>query len=139
MATLYPLKFTPVLKEKIWGGNKIETILKHTISPLKNCGESWEVSAVPTRPSIISNGPWEGQPLPSLIQAYPEAILGKSVAARFNAQLPLLAKFIDAKRDLSIQVPPNDSMAQRLHGKMGKSEMWYIIHAETGAHLYAGF
>lgn len=134
----YPLLFSPNLHPVVWGGTNLRPY--KGLSPSNDpIGESWEVSAVPTSPSIISNGPWEGQPLPSIIQAHPEAILGKSVAARFNAQLPLLAKFIDAKRDLSIQVHPNDSMAQRLHGKMGKSEMWYIIHAEPGAHLYAGF
>ena len=74
-----------------------------------------------------------------MIAEYPEAILGKAVNERYQGKLPLLVKFIDAKQDLSIQVHPNDEMAQREHGKMGKSEMWYVIRADEGAHLYAGF
>lgn len=102
-------------------------------------GESWEVSAVPSSPSVIANGRLKGQLLTEVIARHPEEILGKSVAQRYNNELPLLVKFIDAERDLSIQVHPNDEMAQREHGKMGKSEMWYIIDAKPGAYLYAGF
>ena len=102
-------------------------------------GESWEVSAVPTSTSIVSNGAWKGRDLISVINEQPEAILGRKVNEKYHGQLPLLVKFIDAKRDLSIQVHPNDEMAMREHGKMGKSEMWYVIKADEGAHLYAGF
>ena len=73
------------------------------------------------------------------INEQPEAILGKAVNEKYQGKLPLLVKFIDAKRDLSIQVHPNDEMAMREHGKMGKSEMWYVIKADEGAHLYSGF
>jgi mannose-6-phosphate isomerase len=102
-------------------------------------GESWEVSAVPTSISIISNGELKGKDLITAINENPDAILGKAVNEKYHGQLPLLVKFIDAKRDLSIQVHPNDEMAMREHGKMGKNEMWYIIKAEEGSHLYAGF
>ena len=102
-------------------------------------GESWEVSAVPSSTSIICNGEWKGKDLISVINEHPDEILGKKVNEKYNGKLPLLVKFIDANRDLSIQVHPNDEMAQREHGKMGKSEMWYIIKADEGAHLYAGF
>ncbi len=102
-------------------------------------GESWEVSAVPSSPSIISNGEHAGKDLISVIDNNPIEILGKAVAEQYNGKLPLLAKFIDAQKDLSIQVHPNDEMAQREHGKMGKSEMWYIIAAKPGSYLYAGF
>ena len=102
-------------------------------------GESWEVSAVPSSTSIISNGEYKGKDLISLINEQPKAILGKKVNEKYSGKLPLLVKFIDAKRDLSIQVHPNDEMAMREHGKMGKSEMWYVIKADEGAHLYAGF
>lgn len=94
---------------------------------------------MPTSTSIISNGPFAGRDLISVIKENPVAILGKKVNEKYQGQLPLLVKFIDAKRDLSIQVHPNDEMAMRVHGKMGKSEMWYIIKADEGAHLYAGF
>ena len=81
----------------------------------------------------------KGRDLVSVINEYPDAILGKAVNEKYNGKLPLLVKFIDAKKDLSIQVHPNDEMAMREHGKMGKSEMWYIIKADECAHLYAGF
>lgn len=135
---LYPLLFEPNLHEVIWGGNNLRPYkgLEPSDEPI---GESWEVSAVPSSTSIISNGEWAGKDIISVIKDYPEQILGKEVNQRHHGQLPLLVKFIDAKRDLSIQVHPNDEMAQREHGKMGKNEMWYIIKAEEGAHLYAGF
>ena len=94
---------------------------------------------MPSSTSIISNGEWKGRDLISVINDQPEAILGKAVNEKYQGKLPLLVKFIDAKRDLSIQVHPNDEMAMREHGKMGKSEMWYVIKADEGAHLYAGF
>lgn len=102
-------------------------------------GESWEVSAVDSSPSVIANGEWKGLTLPDVIARHPEEILGQAVASKHNNKLPLLAKFIDTERDLSIQVHPNDEMAQREHGKMGKTEMWYVIDARPGATLYAGF
>ena len=134
----YPLLFEPNLHEVIWGGNNLRPYkgLEPTGEPI---GESWEVSAVPTSASIIANGEWKGRDLISVISEYPKEILGKAVNEKYHGQLPLLVKFIDAKKDLSIQVHPNDEMAMLEHGKMGKSEMWYIIKADEGAHLYAGF
>ena len=135
---LYPLLFQPNLHTVVWGGHQLQhyKCLPQTDDPV---GESWEVSAVPTSTSIICNGPWQGRDLISVVNEQPEAILGHAVNAKYKGQFPLLVKFIDARRDLSIQVHPNDEMAQRVHGKMGKSEMWYVIKAEPGAHLYAGF
>lgn len=134
----YPLLFEPNLHSVVWGGNKLRLYkgMEPTDEPI---GESWEVSAVLTSTSVISNGEYKGRDLVSVIDENPEAILGKAVNEKYNGKLPLLVKFIDAKRDLSIQVHPNDEMAMREHGKMGKSEMWYIIKADEGAHLYAGF
>ena len=117
----YPLLFEPNLHPKVWGG------------------ERWEVSAVPDSISIIRNGRWAGKELTAVIEQHPDAILGDAVNEMYHGQLPLLVKFIDAKQDLSIQVHPNDEMAMRELGKKGKSEMWYIIKADEGAHLYAGF
>ena len=135
---LFPFLFEPNLHEVVWGGNKLRPYkgLEPTDEPI---GESWEVSAVPSSTCIISNGAHKGKDLISVINEQPEAILGKKVNEKYNGKLPLLVKFIDAKRDLSIQVHPNDEMAMREHGKMGKSEMWYVIKADEGAHLYAGF
>ena len=135
---LYPFLFEPNLHSVVWGGNQLRPYkgLEPSNEPI---GESWEVSAVPTSTSIIANGEFKGKDLITVINEQPEAILGKAVNEKYHGKLPLLVKFIDAKRDLSIQVHPNDEMAMREHGKMGKSEMWYVIKAEEGAYLYAGF
>lgn len=135
---LYPLLFEPNLHTVVWGGNQLRPYkgLEPTDDPI---GESWEVSAEPSSTSIIRNGEWKDKDLITIINEQPEAILGKKVNEKYNGKLPLLVKFIDAKKDLSIQVHPNDEMAMREHGKMGKSEMWYVIKADEGAHLYAGF
>ena len=135
---LYPLLFEPNLHPIVWGGNQLRPYkgLEPSDEPI---GESWEVSAVPTSTSIVCNGVYAGKDLITVINENPDAILGKKVNEKYNGKLPLLVKFIDAKRDLSIQVHPNDEMAMREHGKMGKSEMWYVIKADEGAHLYAGF
>lgn len=135
---LYPLLFEHNLHSVVWGGNQLRPYkgLEPANEPI---GESWEVSAVPTSTSIVGNGVYAGKDLISVINESPDTILGKKVNEKYQGKLPLLVKFIDAKRDLSIQVHPNDEMAQREHGKMGKSEMWYVIKADEGAHLYAGF
>ena len=122
----------------VWGGNKLRPYkgLEPSEEPI---GESWEVSTVQPLPSVISNGAFAGQALATVISEYPDAILGKSVNCRYHGQLPILAKFIDAQSNLSIQVHPNDEMAMREHGLTGKSEMWYVIKADEGSHLYLGF
>lgn len=135
---LYPLLFEPNLHSVVWGGNQL-CPYKGLEPSDESIGESWEVSAVPISTSIVSNGVYAGKDLVSVISENSDAILGKKVNEKYNGKMPLLVKFIDAKRDLSIQVHPNDEMAMREHGKMGKSEMWYVIKAEKGAHLYAGF
>ncbi len=138
MTRFYPLLFQPNLHTVIWGGHQLRPY-KGLASTDEPVGESWEVSAVPTSTSIISNGMWSGRDLISVVSEHPDDILGRAVNEKYQGQFPLLVKFIDAQRDLSIQVHPNDEMAQREHGKMGKSEMWYVIKADPGAHLYAGF
>ncbi len=134
----YPFLFEPNLHTVVWGGQQLRPFkgLPATDEPI---GESWEVSAVPSSVNIISNGECKGRDLVSVIDEAPVQILGRAVAEKYQGKLPLLVKFIDAKRDLSIQVHPNDEMAQRVHGKMGKSEMWYVIKADPGSFLYAGF
>lgn len=137
---LYPMMFQPNLHQVIWGGTRLapwkRLNLTETEAPV---GESWEVSAVASSPSIIANGKHAGRLLPDVISEMPDDILGSAVAKRYGNKLPLLVKFIDAEHDLSIQVHPDDTMAQREHGKFGKTEMWYVIDAKPGAYLYAGF
>jgi mannose-6-phosphate isomerase len=134
----YPLLFQPNFRTVVWGGSGLPLWKNQPLSD-EPIGESWEVSAVPANPSIIANGPLAGRDLISVISQSPEPILGHAVAQQYNEQLPLLVKFIDAKRDLSIQVHPDDAMAHRHHLERGKSEMWYVIKADPGAYLYAGF
>ena len=134
---LYPLLFEPNLHPTVWGGKQIRTYknLQPSDEPI---GESWEVSVVPSSVSIISNGAFRGMPLDRVVREQGADLLGKSVFEQYKGEFPLLVKFIDAADDLSIQVHPNDEMSQRVEGKNGKTECWYIIKAEPGAYLYAG-
>jgi mannose-6-phosphate isomerase len=135
---LYPLTFHPILKERIWGGTKLHSHL-HKATSSETTGESWEISTVPNAISVVNRGVLERKKLNELIDLYPEAILGKSVVARFGKEFPLLFKFIDAKEDLSIQLHPNDELAQKRHNSFGKTEMWYVIQADTNSRLVVGF
>lgn len=137
-STLYPLLFEPNLHEVVWGGHKL-TAWKHLPQDDEPIGESWEVSGVPSSISVISNGRFKGMGLVELIGRHPVEMLGAKVAREYDNQMPLLVKFIDAARDLSIQVHPNDEMAWRVERKRGKTEMWYVVDAEPGACLYLGF
>ena len=134
----YPLKFKPILKERIWGGTKLR---KQFGKPANgsNIGESWEVSAVPGDVSEIANGAYSGETLDNLIDRYPEELLGKSVLSRFGKTFPILIKFIDAAADLSIQVHPDDQLAKERHNSFGKTEMWYVMDADPGARLLVDF
>jgi len=136
---LYPLKFHPIFKDKIWGGEKIRSVLKKDFSPLPNCGESWEISGVQNNESIVKNGHLAGKNLKQIINTYKAQLLGQNVFSTFYNEFPLLIKFIDANEDLSIQVHPDDELAQKRHQSFGKTEMWYIIKADKNAELITGF
>ncbi len=135
---LYPLKFDPILKERLWGGTKLKEVLGKEITT-DITGESWELSGVPGDISLVSNGPLKGASLQELINNHGEQLLGKSVVDRFGQEFPILIKFIDAKQDLSIQLHPNDALAKERHNSFGKTEMWYIMDADPGAKLIVGF
>jgi mannose-6-phosphate isomerase len=139
MEQLYPLTFRTIFKDKIWGGDKINTILKKDFSPLPNCGETWEISGVKNDVSVIKNGALKGKTLASVLEEYKEDLVGKKVYQRFGNEFPLLVKFIDANDDLSIQVHPDDELAKKRHNSFGKTEMWYIIQADPGSTLISGF
>ena len=134
----YPLTFTPILKDRIWGGTKLKTYLNKPIVS-ETTGESWEISTVPGDISVVNNGVLQGKNINEIIDLYPEEILGKSVITRFGKQFPLLFKFIDAKEDLSIQLHPNDALAKERHNSFGKTEMWYVMQADESARLVVGF
>lgn len=138
MNTLYPLKFNPILKDLIWGGSKLRTILNKKDASDK-CGESWEISDVEGNSSIVANGFLAGNTLGELVEIYMGDLVGDQVYERFNNEFPLLIKFIDANDKLSIQVHPDDEMAAEEHGGAGKTEMWYVMDAAPESELIVGF
>ncbi|MES2577555.1 MAG: type I phosphomannose isomerase catalytic subunit [Bacteroidota bacterium] len=134
----YPLQFEPILKERIWGGEKLKTLLNKPITSTIT-GESWELSTVEGDISVVANGEWKGKSLTEIINDSPDEILGTEVHARFGKQFPLLFKYLDAREDLSIQVHPNDELAKKRHNSFGKTEMWYIMQADDDARIIVGF
>jgi len=136
---LYPLKFKPVLKDKIWGGNKVKSVLGIDFSPLPNCGEVWVMSGVEENQTGIVNGFLAGNELNELVEIYMGDLVGDAVYERFGNEFPILVKFIDAADYLSIQVHPDDELAAKRRIGYGKSEMWYIIAADPGSELINGF
>ena len=135
---LYPLKFNPILKDKIWGGQKLNTILNKGSESAK-VGESWEISDVEGDTSVVLNGKLKGESLKSLLSVYQEHLIGEKNYKVFGNKFPLLIKFIDAKEDLSIQLHPNDELAAKRHNSFGKTEMWYVMQADEDANLIVGF
>ncbi|GAK36893.1 MAG: type I phosphomannose isomerase catalytic subunit [Bacteroides graminisolvens] len=135
---MYPLKFEPILKQTLWGGDKIISF-KQLNDTRTEVGESWEISAVEGSESIVAEGPDKGMTLTEVLSKYREELLGEANYARFGVKFPLLVKFIDARQDLSIQVHPSDELAKKRHNSMGKTEMWYVIGADKGAKLRSGF
>ena len=136
--SLYPLRFHPIYKPLIWGGEKLRECYGKTDAPEKT-GESWEISQVEDNISLVSNGFLEGKSLEEVIQKYKGELLGQRVFERFGSRFPLLTKFIHSNDDLSIQVHPGDEYAAEHHGENGKTEMWYILDSEKDAQLIVGF
>lgn len=134
---LYPLKFKPILKSIIWGGNDICKF--KNIPQQDGIGESWEISSVKEDISVIANGDLENKDLEEVISQYKEQLVGKKNYEKFGSTFPLLIKFIDARDNLSIQVHPDDKLAKERHNSFGKTEMWYVIDATKDAFLYSGF
>ena len=135
---MYPLKFEDILRPMIWGGEEISRF-KQLPEVHPGIGESWEISQVGDRISVVSEGEDKGKTITELIKRDGANLLGKHVAARYADKFPLLIKFIDAHDNLSIQVHPNDELAMARHNSFGKTEMWYVIDAKPGAGLYSGF
>ena len=131
----YPLKFKPIYKKRIWGGQKLRVLFNKNIPPTEKIGESWELADLPDDKSVITNGELAGQTLAEVIQKYPKEITGDK---NFSLPFPLLIKFIDAEDILSVQVHPDEQTCRRLGKGQPKTECWYIISAETGAVIYKG-
>ena len=130
-------KFEPLLKQTIWGGNKI-VAFKHIQSDMENVGESWEVSGVPGDESVVANGECKGKTLNEVLVEMKQKLVGEENYKRFGDRFPLLIKFIDARQDLSIQVHPDDETAHRQGKAMGKTEMWYVMDSDEDASLKVG-
>jgi len=131
---VYPLKFNPIYKQSIWGGQKLREVFGKDI-PDEKIGESWEVADLPDDKSIITNGELAGQTLGSAIEEYPKEIMGDE---NFQGPFPLLIKFLDAEDILSVQVHPDEQTCRRMGRGEPKTECWYIISAEPGAVIYKG-
>lgn len=132
-----PIKFKALLKQTIWGGDKIIPF-KHLNEKLDNVGESWEISGVPGNETIVADGPYEGRPLNSVVAELKGDLVGVDNYKRFGDEFPLLIKFIDARQQLSIQVHPTDEIARRQGKERGKTEMWYIMNSDPDASLRSG-
>ena len=133
-----PLRFAPQFNYRVWGGNRLKHLLNKPINE-NNIGESWELSAVPGAVSVVCEGPLAGKTLHDLIALYQAELLGEHIWRHFGANFPLLIKFIDAQKPLSLQVHPDDDWAKTHHNSFGKNEMWYILDAEPNAQLTLGF
>lgn len=135
---MYPLKFKPIFKTLVWGGEKIAPF-KGVATDQHNIGESWELSGVKGNESVVANGKFAGKTITELVHEYKGRLIGEKNYDRTGDQFPLLIKFIDAKQDLSIQVHPDDRLAAERHnGSKGKTEMWYVVEADKDAHLMSG-
>jgi mannose-6-phosphate isomerase len=133
MTSVYPLKFRPIPQERIWGGHRLKSWFGVTdeAAPI---GEYWVLSAHPNATSVVVNGDFAGRTLTDIVQAYPEAYLGRSPQPRF----PLLIKFLEAREDLSVQVHPDDTYAQQHEGDFGKTEAWYVLETENDGKVVFG-
>ncbi|MDO9153803.1 MAG: class I mannose-6-phosphate isomerase [Paludibacter sp.] len=135
---LYPLKFQPILKDKIWGGSKLKNIFQKSGSTDKS-GESWELSGYAGDESVVINGFLADNTLTELIEIYMGDLVGDAIYEQYGWSFPLLFKLIDANDNLSIQVHPGDEIAAERHNSFGKTEMWYVVDADAGSELTIGF
>jgi len=139
MTNLYPLKFSPILKERVWGGNRLSKEYGKNAKEGSKIGESWELSGVQGDISLVANGFLEGNNLEEIIEVYMGDLVGEEIFEKFGREFPLLIKLIDANDDLSIQVHPPDDIAKERHRAHGKTEMWYVLEADDDAKIYTGF
>ena len=136
---LYPLKFKPIFKDKIWGGRKIKEVIGLDCGKLPNCGEAWLLSGLWEEQSVIANGDFEGDEINDLVETFMGDLVGEGVFDKYGEQFPLLIKIIDANDWLSVQVHPDDELAEKREIGNGKTEMWYVMQADPGAELVSGF
>lgn len=136
---LYPLKFLPLFKQRVWGGNKISEVLGVDYSPLGSCAELWCLSGLPDNETVVANGYLAETNLSEVIEMYTDELLGEENYAEFGTEFPLLLKVLDANQNLSVQVHPDDDFARASGMPNGKTEMWYLLQADEDAMIYDGF
>ena len=137
MSNLGPLRFKPYFKTVLWGGSRIASF--KGVPPLNEpVGESWEISGLDGFVSVVSEGKYAGMTIEELIANFGGELRGRKVHRIYGNTFPLLIKFIDASKDLSIQVHPDDTLARERHGCWGKTELWYTLDPEPGAYIYSG-
>ena len=139
---LYPIKFRPRVKERIWGGHAIAAMKAGSgarLSPDKLYGESWELSSVSGDVSVVANGFLKGNDLNEIVEVYMGDLVGEKIFERYGIGFPLLVKYLDCNDVLSVQVHPDDTLAAERHDSAGKTEMWYVVDCKPGAALYVGF
>lgn len=135
---MQPVKFIPILKQTIWGGNKIAGYKHLGGHEDEQVGESWEISGLKGNESVVADGPYEGKTLPEMISEMRDKLVGADNYKRFGNDFPLLIKFIDVDQVMSIQVHPDDDKARQYGLKNGKTEMWYLMDSEPYATLRCG-
>lgn len=139
---LYPLKFKPRIKERIWGGSAILRKKGKATARLakdKPYGESWDLSSVKGDISVVANGMLKGNNLEEIIEVYMGDLVGESIFERYGLEFPLLIKYLDCQDRLSVQVHPDDALAEERHNSYGKTEAWYVVDCKPGAAIYLGF
>lgn len=139
MTGLYPLRFEPILKKRVWGGTALQKSYGKTVPDGVTVGESWEISGLAGDESVVANGFLAGNTLNELVEVYMSDLTGEPVYEKYGDEFPLLIKLIDASEYLSVQVHPDDKMAASMHHAYGKTEMWHILEAEPGAIIFCGF
>ena len=140
---MYPIKFKPQLKENIWGGQRLLEIKKgfypRTVDKTKVYGESWDISGVKGSISKVANGFLKGNNLQEIIEVYMGELIGEENFERYGLEFPLLIKYLDCNDKLSVQVHPDDALAEERHNSFGKTEAWYVVDCKEGAAIYLGF
>lgn len=139
---LYPIKFKPRVKERIWGGQAILTKKGKAAGRLskdKLYGESWDLSSVSGDISVVANGFLKGNNLEEIIEVYMSELVGEKIFEQYGLEFPLLIKYLDCNDKLSVQVHPDDTLAEERHNSFGKTEAWYVVDCKPGASIYLGF
>lgn len=137
---LYPLKFSPILKERVWGGTRLNEVYSiASIGGSKKFGECWVLSSLKDNKSIVADGTLAGMTIDDVIERFKEKLLGANIYSQFGNTFPLLIKFIDTSEFLSVQVHPDNKIAKDAHNSFGKSEMWYVLSSQCDSSIISGF